>query len=121
MRGVWFVRERVRIPVLARNVGWNLAGGLAPLIVALFAIPALIRILGANRFGFLAVAWATVGYFTAFDLGIGRAVTQLAAHRLALRRLEELPALFWTAVVLTLAFGFVGAGALAAISSLLIA
>ncbi len=60
----------------------NLVGQVAPLLVAVFTIPGLIDGLGTERFGFLSLAWLVVGYFTIFDLGLGRALTQLIATRL---------------------------------------
>jgi len=54
---------------VVRNTWWNLLGWTLPILVALFAIPPLIRGLGAERFGILAVAWAVMGYFALFDLG----------------------------------------------------
>ncbi len=53
--------------LLARNVIWNLIGNGAPMIVAVFCIPILIRGLGKDRFGVLALAWALVGYASLFD------------------------------------------------------
>ncbi len=50
----------------------NLAGHAAPLVAAVAAVPALIGSIGQERFGFLALAWALVGYFSFFDLGLGR-------------------------------------------------
>lgn len=57
---------------LARNVLWNLLGNGAPLLVALPAIPLLIEGLGTARFVVLTLAWMVVGYFSLFDLGLGR-------------------------------------------------
>jgi len=67
---------------LARNVLWNLLGTGAPLLVALFAIPLLIEGLGTERFGVLLIAWMVVGYFSLFDMGLGRALTKLVAEKL---------------------------------------
>jgi hypothetical protein len=41
--------------LLARNVIWNLIGNGAPILVAVFCIPILIRGLGTDRFGVLAL------------------------------------------------------------------
>jgi len=57
---------------LARNVLWNLLGTGAPLLVAIVVIPVLIEGLGIERFGVLTIAWMVVGYFSLFDLGLGR-------------------------------------------------
>lgn len=61
---------------------WNIVGQALPLAVGIFTIPVLVRTLGEDRFGFLTLAWAIVGYFSIFDLGLGRALTQLIASRL---------------------------------------
>jgi len=96
---------------LARNALLNLAGLAAPLAAAVFAVPALVVRLGADRFGFLAIAWVLVGYFSLFDLGLGRSLSRLIAAREGGARAADLPELAHTALTLSLALG-VGAGAL---------
>src|SRR4051812_5597637 len=76
--------------LLARNTALNVAGQAVPLIAALVAIPWLIRGLGADRFGVLTLAWATIGYFGLVDLGLGRALTHAVATRLGSDREDEL-------------------------------
>jgi len=98
---------------LARNVIWNLVGNGAPMIVAVFSIPILIQGLGRDRFGVLALAWALIGYASLFDLGVGRALTQLVAKKLGAGEDREVPALVWTSLILMLLLG--AAGALAAV------
>ena len=71
------------VGTVARHTGWNLVGQLLPVVVALVTVPLLIRLLGLERFGFLSVAWALVGYASLFDFGIGRALTRAVAQRLA--------------------------------------
>src|SRR6266852_4566643 len=95
--------------LLARNVIWNLIGNGAPMIVAVFSIPILIRELGKDRFGVLALAWALIGYASLFDLGLGRALTQLVAKKLGAGEDREVPTLVWTSLVLMLLLGIVGA------------
>lgn len=68
-----------RTGVIGHTVA-NLSGQLAPMIVALFAFPALIRVLGVERFGFLTLAWTMVGYLSLLDLGLGRALTHFVAR-----------------------------------------
>jgi O-antigen/teichoic acid export membrane protein len=65
---------------LTRNTVWNLLGQGAPLLVAVLTIPLVIRGLGIERFGVLTLVWALLGYFTLFDLGLGRAITWLVAR-----------------------------------------
>jgi len=100
--------------VLARNTALNLAGQAVPLVAALVAIPWLIRGLGTDRFGVLTLAWATIGYFSLVDLGLGRALTHAVATRLGSSREDELVALGWTALALMFLLGALGAVALAA-------
>ena len=105
--------------LLAQNTIWNLIGG-APVIVALFSIPILIHGLGKDRFGVLALAWAMIGYASLFDIGLGRALTQLVAKKLGAREEREIPALVWTSLVLMLILGAVGAVVIVVISPWLV-
>src|SRR5689334_8008935 len=43
--------------LLARNTLWSVASLAAPLLVAVVAVPILIRSIGIDRFGVLSVAW----------------------------------------------------------------
>jgi O-antigen/teichoic acid export membrane protein len=106
--------------LLARNTVWNLIGNGAPLIVAVFSIPILIHGLGKDRFGVLALAWAVIGYASLFDIGLGRALTQLVAKKLGAGEEHQVPALAWTSLLLMLALGVVGAVAVATISPWLV-
>jgi len=105
---------------LARNVVWNLLGTGAPLLVAVFAIPVLIDGLGTARFGVLTLAWMVVGYFSLFDLGLGRALTKLVAEKLGKGETDEIPSLIWTGMFLMLILGVFGAVIVAALSPRLV-
>ncbi len=94
--------------LLARNTVFNLFGQGVPLLVALFAIPLLVHGLGTARFGVLTLAWMVIGYFSLFDLGLGRALTKLVAEKIGTGQTEEIPALVWTAMLLMLILGFAG-------------
>jgi len=59
---------------------WNLLGTGLPFLVAVVCMPALLHRLGAERYGLLILAWAVVGYFSIFDFGLSRAITQLVAQ-----------------------------------------
>jgi O-antigen/teichoic acid export membrane protein len=106
--------------LLARNTLWNLAGNGAPLLVAVFSIPILIRGLGKDRFGVLTLAWALIGYASLFDIGLGRALTQLVAKKLGGGEDHEIPALAWTSLLLMLALGAVGTVVIVAVSPWLV-
>jgi O-antigen/teichoic acid export membrane protein len=90
-----------------RHIGWNLLGQGAPMLAALISIPLLIKGIGVDRFGILTIAWMLIGYFSLFDLGIGRAMTQLVSEKLARDEYAALPALIWTGLIAMLALGMV--------------
>jgi O-antigen/teichoic acid export membrane protein len=94
---------------LAKNTLINLVGYALPLLVGLVAIPITVRSLGVERFGVLTLAWAFIGYFSLFDLGIGRAITQAVAERLTVAPVEEVARLAWTGLVMMLGFALFGA------------
>ena len=95
--------------VLAKNVIWNVIGMLAPLVVALVTIPVLINIIGVEKFGVLTIVWMVIGYFSLFDLGLGRTLTKLVAEKLGKDQEEKVPALVWTTIVLMSAVSMIGA------------
>ena len=106
--------------LLARNTVWNLIGSGAPLIVAVFSIPILIHGLGKDRFGVLTLAWALIGYASLFDIGLGRALTQLVAKKLGSGEDHEIPTLAWTSLLLMLGLGVAGAAVIITISPWLV-
>src|ERR1700730_6464738 len=106
--------------LLARNTVWNLIGSGAPMLVAVFCRPILIRGLGKDRFGVLTLAWALIGYASLFDLGLGRALTQLVAKKLGAGEDHEVPALVWTSLLLMALLGVLGAGAVGLLSPWLV-
>jgi O-antigen/teichoic acid export membrane protein len=94
--------------LLARNAVWNLIGQLLPMAVGVVAIPTLVRYLGVDRFGILSLAWIIIGYFSLFDLGMGRALTKLVADRIGSNNEQSIPPLVWTSLFLMLLLGIVG-------------
>ncbi|MEW6333025.1 MAG: flippase [Thermodesulfobacteriota bacterium] len=98
-------------PGLMRNVLWNLLGHGAPLVFALLAIPPLVGGLGTERFGVLVLAWMVVGYFTLFDLGVGRATTKYTSEYLARGDFPGLRRLIWTSLAALLLIGLLGMAA----------
>jgi len=102
---------------LAKNAVWNFVGLGAPLLVAVFAIPLLIKGLGVDRFGILTLAWMAIGYFNLFDLGLGRALTKLVAEKLGAGDNRDISALIWTSLILMALLGLVGTVVIAGLSS----
>lgn len=101
---------------VARNTALNIIGRVVPLLVALVTLPYVVRHLGPDRFGLLALAWMVVGYFALFDLGIGPATTKFVAELLGKGDVERLPQVVWTALATQSLFG-IGAGILLAMGS----
>lgn len=83
------------------NTVWNLLGTGLPLLVGLFTIPFLITRIGVEAFGILTLVWALIGYFSLFDFGLGRALTQQVASRLAARQPDQIPALLTSGLLFT--------------------
>jgi len=105
---------------LARNTVFNLIGQGLPFLVAIFAIPPLIKGLGTARFGVLTLAWMVIGYFSLFDLGIGRALTKLVSEKLGSGFEQDLPDLIGSALGLMGCLGLLGAILAACISPWLV-
>lgn len=90
------------------NAGWNLLGNILPLGAALVAVPFLLGRLGTERFGILSLAWVLIGYFSLFDLGLGRALTKMVAERSETGRDGELAGLCSTGLALVAGIGVIG-------------
>jgi O-antigen/teichoic acid export membrane protein len=89
------------------NSVWNLLGTGIPFAFAVVCMPLLFHRLGAERYGLLILAWAVVGYFSIFDFGLSRAITQLVARAYTDAPAESAPVVVTGAIVLV-AFGMLG-------------
>jgi len=106
--------------LLAKNTIYNLIGQISPLIVALIAIPYLLDALGKDRFGVLTMAWMAVGYFSLFDMGIGRATTKVVSDYYAQGYQKKLRGLIKASLILLSAFGIIAGSILASTTSWLV-
>jgi O-antigen/teichoic acid export membrane protein len=113
-------RLKVSGRLLARNTLLNLIGQAAPLLVGVVTLPFIVRGLGAERYGLLSLSWVVLGYFTIFDLGLGRAATKYVAEALAKDDEQQVPRLVWTAVTAQAICGGLGALVLVAIAPFLL-
>jgi O-antigen/teichoic acid export membrane protein len=100
---------------LKRNILWNIAGAGAPLIIAVFSIPYLLRTLGSEGFGVLTLVWALIGYFSLFDFGIGKALTYELSRRSS-SEMGELAPYVQAGIALTCATGVLGAALIAVLA-----
>jgi O-antigen/teichoic acid export membrane protein len=98
------------------NLIYNIIGYVFPFCFGLFSIPVIIKVLGVSAFGFLSVAWVIIGYFSIFDLGLGRALTQAIATRLANDRNSEIYSLVRKALVVMIGLSMIGGCILALLS-----
>jgi O-antigen/teichoic acid export membrane protein len=90
---------------ITRNSILNIMGYCAPVAVAVVTIPVLIRIMGTERFGVLALAWAIIGYFSLFDFGLNRALTKMVAEKLGSGDEKAIPDLILTALIFMIGIG----------------
>ena len=81
---------------LPKRVFFSFLTQAVPILIALLVIPRLIGGLGDDRFGLLTLVWVFLGYFTLFDLGLGRATTKFVSEYVARGRHQEIPELIWT-------------------------
>lgn len=103
-----------------RNVLWNIVGIGFPPLVGLWAVPALVKTLGADRFGLLSLAWVVVGYFSFFDLGLGRAITLIVSQQAGKGQESQIPSVVRSGMAWMTLLGVLGGGIVAAISPWLV-
>lgn len=102
--------------LMARNVYINIIGQVLPIPAAIVAVPLLVKDMGTDRFGVLALAWVVMSYFGLFDFGMGRATTRFVAEHHARDDLEALPPLVWSSVLFHACLGVLGGGLLAGLT-----
>lgn len=98
---------------IRKNTLWNLFGSGAPMLVGVAALPFLLREMGVERLGVLTLVWALIGYFSVFDFGLGRALTQKVSELRARGAANELLATVRQGLRLLAWLGLGGGGVLA--------
>lgn len=93
---------------LKRNTIWNLVGTGLPLLLGAVTIPYLLKNIGVEAFGILTLVWALIGYFSLFDFGLGRALTQQVSVARGNQHNLHLPSLIKTGLWFTAVTGLVG-------------
>jgi O-antigen/teichoic acid export membrane protein len=101
---------------LRRNTLWNIVGVAAPFLIGVVTIPYLIKTLGIEAFGVLTLIWALIGYFSLFDFGLGRALTQQISEAESHEQHQQIPELIKTGLGLTILTGGLGGLLLAGLS-----
>ena len=101
---------------LKHNTLWNLAGSILPLVAGAALIPYTLKHMGNESFGILTLIWGLIGYFTLFDLGVGRALTVQLSQLKANGKILEIGPTLRAGMALTLGAGVVGAAAIWALT-----
>ncbi len=78
------------------------------MLVGIAAIPYIYQHIGIERVGILTIIWALIGYFSIFDFGLGRAITQRIASLAPHKTDEDKINIATTGVFLTALIGMVG-------------
>jgi O-antigen/teichoic acid export membrane protein len=94
---------------VAVNAVFTLLGRALPFVVALVAIPIIVRQLGVERFGVLSLVWALLAQLTVFDFGFSRACTILVATAIGRSEPERIGPIARTAVHVQAILGLLGA------------
>lgn len=103
-----------------RHTTYNIVGAAVPLALSLVTVPLYLKLIGAERYGVLSIAWLLLGYFGLFDLGLGRATSfRIAALRDA--EPQTRADTFWAALAFNVAVGIVGGAILWIVASLFFA
>lgn len=90
------------------NTLWNLVGAGSPMLLGIITIPYLLRQMGVEAFGILTLIWTLIGYFSLFDFGLGRALTQQVASNLAGGMADQIPNQVKSGILFTLGAGTIG-------------
>jgi len=98
----------IKSSLLAKNVALNFIGQMIPLVIAVLTMPYVIHGLGPERFGILSIAWIVLGYFSMFDLGLGRSTTKFVAEALGKGETERISPIVWTSLISQLVLGIMG-------------
>ena len=93
---------------LKRNAIWNLAGSAIPLATGVALIPFTLHRLGNEAFGVLTLIWGLIGYFTLFDLGVGRALTVRLSQSRSWEQSSQLAPTLRAGMALTAVTGLLG-------------
>ncbi|MBZ6456762.1 flippase [Pseudomonas fluorescens group sp.] len=104
---------------IRNNTVWNLIGTGAPFLLGLITIPYLIKWTGVEMFGVLTLVWILIGYFSLFDFGLGRALTQTVAKKIAEEKIDEVSITINLGLFLVVFAGVCGGVLLGAISHML--
>ncbi|HXM80325.1 MAG TPA: flippase [Burkholderiales bacterium] len=105
--------------LLARNALLNLSTQFIVAVVAILLVPIIIRGLGTDGYGLLALAMVVFGTFSVLDLGLGRATTKYVAEYLSQSELQKLAGVVWASLVIQILLGSIAGFLLAILAPIL--
>lgn len=97
---------------IKKNTLWNLFGSASPMLIGLISVPYILEKIGVEKLGVVTLIWATIGYFSVFDFGLGRALTQQVSSLIALGNESGYAATARSGLILVMLTGVVGGGLL---------
>jgi len=108
--------ESTKPGMTAKVVGgglWILAGQAVTLGASLIFTPFVIRLLGTESYGVLALINLLIGYISFADFGMGMASTKFGSEAFAKQDREEEAAVIWTSIFIAFIPSVIAAGSLA--------
>ena len=105
---------------LARNIAYNFLAQLWFLILPLAVSPYLVRQLGLDKYGILALATTVVGYLAVLDFGMGTATTKYLADHYAEGDFSAISKVVGTSIVIYSALGLLGTLTIFALATTLV-
>ena len=95
-----------------KNSALNVGSQIVVMLVMVAAMPFIVRGLGEVAFALLSLIWTVITYFSLWDLGIGRSVTKFVAEKHASGKTEEVVAIIYQSIFLSLILGLILGGVL---------
>ena len=95
-----------RAQVLIRNISYNFLSYFWFAILALIFTPYIVKNLGTDAYGILAIVSVIVGYFALLDLGFGGATLKYVSEYYAKKEYDEVGRIIGTSLVVYPAAGF---------------
>jgi O-antigen/teichoic acid export membrane protein len=105
---------------IVKNVGSGLLAQAWTALLGLIALPILIRGLGAERYGLLALSLALIGFAAVADLGVGRAASKFIAEDFERNEVVRTQKFVGTALTVSATMGVLGTAVLLLTTPLLV-
>ena len=105
---------------IVKNVGSGLLAQAWTALLGLIALPILVRGLGAERYGLLALSLALIGFAAVADLGVGRAASKFIAEDYERNEVVRTQKFVRTALTVSATMGILGTAVLLLLTPLLV-